>query len=166
LCLLLSACRQTNSPLPLPDSIESLCLGVPPQTTRIFKLPSISGVRSDQLVTEKELHVDVAALGRVAASPAHEGYEPQTDEDGVRLYVTEDGGGVLVWWRTKPVLLHYAPVDTPQKHAKADVFGAAVADGPPTAAGRLVYLLERPTGSAQAPEWRAFVVQDAEHVCT
>jgi hypothetical protein len=139
---------------------------VPAHTTRIFKLPSISGVRSDQLVTEKELHVDVAALGRVAVSPAHEGYEPQTDEDGVRLYVTEDGGGVLVWWRTKPVLPHYTTLDAAQKHAKADVYGAAVADGPPTSAGRLVYLLERPAGSTQPPEWRAFVVQDSEHVCT
>ena len=133
---------------------------------RIFKLPSINGVRNDELVKEQELHVDVAALARVAESPAREGSAPQTDEDGVRLYVTENGGGVIVWWREKPVVLTYATTDQGSHRTQADIYGAAVADGPSAGNGRLVYLLEKPLNSAQPPEWRAFVVQDAEHVCT
>lgn len=153
--------------MPTPDSIESLCLGAPSQAaTRIFKFPGIDTVRSDQLVKAQELHVDLYALGRVAVSPAREGTQPRLDEDGARLYVTENGGGVLVWWRDKPVVLRYAPLEPKIKHAQADVFAAAVAESQASAGGRLIYLLERPAGSTQAPEWRAFIVSDDERVCT
>ncbi|MBV8171424.1 MAG: hypothetical protein JO219_05790 [Candidatus Eremiobacteraeota bacterium] len=152
--------------MPAPDSIESLCLGVPQTAIRIFKLPGIDTVRSDQLVKARDAHVDVDALERIAASPAREISESATDEDGVRLYVTDNAGGVLVWWRSQPVLLRYTPADARSPRRKADVFGAAIADGPERAGGRLIYVLERPAGTLEAPEWRPFVVQDAEHACT
>lgn len=163
---LLTGCRQP-SPLPEPSSIESLCLGAPPQTAwRVFKFPGIESVRNDQLVKAQDLHVDVDALGRVAASPAREIALPEMNEDGVRLWVTQEGGGVLVWWGSKPVALQYATSNPESKRAKADMFGAAVSDAQPGAGGRMLYLLERPAGTAQAPQWRAFAVSDGEHVCT
>jgi hypothetical protein len=168
LCALLAAlggCRE-SSPLPPPNSIESLCLGAPPHATRIFKFPGIDAVRNDHLVKAQELHVDVDALGRVAASKPRERPDPEVDEDAVRLFVTDNGGGVLVWWRGEPVTVRYIPLDAKQRSAKSQVFAAAVADAGPSEAGRLIYLLERPLGSTQPPAWRAFSVQDAEHVCT
>jgi hypothetical protein len=163
---LLIGCRP-GSPLPEPSSIESLCLGAPPQTGwRIFKFPGIESVRNDQLVKAQDLHVDVDALGRIAASAAREVAQPELSEDEVRLWVTQDGGGVLVWWNPKPVALHYKSNDPKIKHAKADMFGAAVSDDSPSGSARTLYLLERPAGSAQPPAWRAFAVTDDEHVCT
>ncbi|HZV80302.1 MAG TPA: hypothetical protein VFF60_11905 [Candidatus Binatus sp.] len=152
--------------MPAPDSIESLCLGVSPTVARIFKLPGIDTVRGDQLVKARDGHVDVAALERVAASRVRESSEPETDEDGVRLYVTDNSGGVIVWWREKPVAMRYQGSDAKASAAKAEVFGAAIADGPSQEHGRIVYLLERPAGTLQTPVWRPFVVSDAEHVCT
>jgi hypothetical protein len=167
-CSLLTAlagCRESPS-LPAPTSIESLCLGAPAHATRIFKLPGIDAVRSDRLVRTDDLHVDVDALERVAVSHAREQAAPELDEESVRLYVTDNGGGVLVWWRTKPVTLAYEPVESKRGQVRVQVSAAAVADHGPTSAGRLIYLLERPAESAQPPLWKAFVVQDAERVCT
>ena len=167
LCCLLAAlggCRE-RSPLPPPNSIESLCLGAPPHATRIFKLPGIDAVRNDHLVKAEDLHVDVDALGRVASATPRERADPEIDEDAVRLYVTDNGGGVLVWWRGDPVTVRYVPFDSKQKSAKSQMFAAAVADAGPSEGGRLIYLLERPAGSTQPPAWRAFSVQDNEHVC-
>jgi len=162
---LLTGCRP-GSPLPEPTSIESLCLGAPPQAAwRIFKLPGIESVRNDQLVKAQDLHVDVDALGRIAASPAREIAQPPLSEDEVRLWVTQDGGGVLVWWNPKPVALRYKADDPKIVHAKADMFGAAISDDSPSGAARTLYLLERPAGSAQVPAWHAFAVTDDEHVC-
>jgi hypothetical protein len=169
LCALFAAlggCRDTRSSLPAPNSIESLCLGVPAHATRIFKLPGIDAVRSDTLVKAQQLHVDVDALERVAAAQPRERLDPEIDEDAVRLYVTDNGGGVLVWWRGVPVTVGYVSFDAKQTRAVAKVFAAAIADGSPSEGGRLIYLLERPAGSTQAPTWKAFSVQDTEHVCT
>jgi len=166
LAVLLAGCLEKHSAVPAPDSIESLCLGVSPTVARIFKLPGIDTVRGDQLVKARDGHVDVAALERVAASRVRESSEPETDEDGVRLYVTDNAGGVIVWWREKPVAMRYQGSDAKASAAKAEVFGAAIADGPSQEHGRIVYLLERPAGTLQTPVWRPFVVSDAEHVCT
>jgi hypothetical protein len=166
LAAMVAGCQEKHAALPAPDSIESLCLGVSPGVARIFKLPGIDAVRSDQLVKARDGHVDVAALERVAASPVRESAEPETDEDGVRLYVTDNAGGVIVWWREKPVIVRYQASDAKPSAAKAEVFGAAIADGSDQEHGRVVYLLERPAGTVQTPAWRPFIVSDAEHVCT
>jgi hypothetical protein len=163
---LLAGCRETRSPLPEPSSIESLCLGAPLHAQRIFKLPGIGNTPSNQMFKSGDLHVDVDALGRIAASPKRELAEPGSDEDAVRLYVTDNGGGVMVWWRDDPVTLRYAPADPKIQLAKAQVFGAAVANIAGSDYGRVIYLLERPAGSSQIPAWRAFNVQDDEHVCS
>jgi hypothetical protein len=166
LAVLLAACQEKHSAVAAPDSIESLCLGVSPGVARIFKLPGIDTVRSDQLVKARDGHVDVAALERVAASPVRQSTDPETDEDGVRLYVTDNAGGVIVWWREQPVVMRYQASDAKASTVKAEVFGAAIADGSVQEHGRVVYLLERPAGTLQTPQWRPFVVSDAEHVCT
>ena len=88
-----------------------------------------------------------------------------TDEDGVRRFVTVNGGGVIVWWRGHPVQVRYAPLDPKSKTANVQIFAAAVAQQASEPDGARIYLLERAAHSRRAPTWRAFETGDVESIC-
>jgi len=156
-------CRPKTALTPPPSSIESLCL-VNAAAPKVLKLPSFDMSRNDRLAKGAEqLHVDIEAAARVAIATTHEVTGPAMDEDAVRLYVTEAGGGIIAWWRGKPVVLHYAP-DSKEKTVAQDVYAIAIPDKGGEEA-RVIYVLSRPAKGSAAPHWRAVETADDEHVC-
>ena len=120
--------------------------------------------RSDRLAKGAEqLHVDIEAAARIALAATHEVNGPLIDEDAVRLYVTEAGGGIMAWWRGKPVVLHFAP-DSKGKTEAQDVYAIGIPDKAGEEA-RVLYVLSRQVGGATSPRWRAVESADDEHVC-
>jgi hypothetical protein len=131
---------------------------------RLFKLPGIDPARNDRLVKGQDPHVDVDAAERVAVAATRELAGPPLDEDSARLMVTKSGGGVLAWWRDRPVVLHYAPADPNANSEAQDVFAIAIPEALRDA-NRVLYILSRPSRSATPPRWRAVDTADDEHVC-
>ena len=159
----MAGCRPKTALNPPPYSIESLCLANV-AAPRVLKLPSLDMSRNDRLAKGAEqLHVDIEAASRIALAATHEVNGPAMDEDAVRLYVTEAGGGIIAWWRGKPVVLHYAP-DSKEKAEPQDVYAIAIPDKAGEEA-RMLYVLARPAGGSTAPHWRAVQTADDEHVC-
>jgi hypothetical protein len=132
---------------------------------RVFKLPVIETTHSDRMLKGQDLHVDIDAAERIAVAATREIAGPPLDEVSARLMVTEAGGGVLVWWRDRPVVLRYAPADPKAKPEAQDVYAIAIPEASRNES-RVLYILGRPSGSAAAPRWRAVDTTDGEHVCT
>jgi hypothetical protein len=159
----LTGCRPKSAISRPPTSIESLCLvGAP--IARTFKLPGIDTMRNDRMLKGQELHVDIDAAERIAVAATHEIAGPPLDEDSARLMVTEAGGGILVWWRDRPVVLRFASPDPKAKPEAHDIYALAIPEASHEE-NRVLYVLSRPAGSATAPRWRAVDTADWEHVC-
>ena len=112
----------------------------------------------------QETHVDIDAAERIAVAATREIVGPPLDEDSARLMVTEAGGGILAWWRDRPVVLRFAAADPKAKPEAQDVYAIAIPEASHDE-GRVLYVLSRPSGSPVAPHWRAVDTADDERVC-
>jgi len=121
-------------------------------------------MHADRMFKGQELHVDIDAAERIAVAATREIAGPPLDEDAARLMVTEAGGGILVWWRDRPVVLHFAPADPKAKSEAQDVYALAIPEASRDE-DRVLYILSRPSASESAPRWRAVDTADDEHVC-
>ena len=158
----MAGCRPKPALSPPPSSIESLCL-VNGSVAKI-KVPAIDLQRTDRLAKAPDLHVDIEAASRIALAATHETGAPPLDENAVRLRVTEAGGGIIAWWRNKPVVLDYA-TDAKAKAEPQDVYAIAIPEVGHTDETRVLYLLSKPAGASAAPRWQAVETADGEHVC-
>jgi len=159
----LTGCRPKSAISRPPTSIESLCLSGAP-IARTFRLPGIDTMRNDRMLKGQDLHVDIDAAERIAVAATHEIAGPPLDEDAARLMVTEAGGGIMAWWRDRPVVLRYASADPKAKAEAQDVYAIAIPEASHDE-GRVLYVLSHPAGSVTAPRWRAVDTADDEKVC-
>jgi hypothetical protein len=159
----LTGCRPKSAISRPPTSIESLCLSGAP-IARLFRLPGLDAQHNDRLAKGQDPHVDLEAAERVAVAATHELGGPPLDEDSARLMVTEAGGGILAWWRDRPVVLLFASADPKAKPEPQDVYAIAIPEALRDES-RVLYILSRPSGSSTPPRWRAVDSADEEHVC-
>ena len=159
----LQGCRPRSAISRPPTSIESLCLvGAP--VARVFKLPGIDPMRNDRVLKGQDLHVDLDAAERVAVAATHEVAGPPLSEDDARLMVTQAGGGIIAWWRDRPVVLRYASADPKGKPEAQDVYAIAIPEASRDE-NRVLYVLAKPANSLSPAHWRAVDTADEEHVC-